>query len=204
MVAYILTWKFQKRLHLLLKITWNKLKREVVANTVSGRSGDLFLRTFIAPGTTNLDRMIVFLEALFDGWFAVFCHLTIRGGVYVYYGTLSKTSSCSKWGYKHSWYKNRLVKTRCLSHLKQLPRRFTLCLSAPLRTTRELLKRVLQHIYTGAWIVKCQKTRKHPSKSASRNSIILSKFVVSGGVEDTKKGVAPDKKYLRQPYYIIS
>ena len=87
--------------------------------------------------------------------------------------TLSKTSSCSKWGAKHSWYKNRLVKTRCLPHLKQLPRRFTLCLSAPLRTTRELLKRVRSVPTQAPELLKFSKdsNNRQQQKALPRNSL---------------------------------
>ena len=50
---------------------------------------------------------------------------------------------------------------------------------APLRATWSFLTSPYT-AYTTPWIVKCQKTLKHPTKSDSRNSIILFQFVVSG------------------------
>ena len=56
---------------------------------------------------------------------------------------------------------------------------------APLRATLRFLTSP-HHTYITPRIVKCQKTRKHPSKSASRNSIILLKLEVSGAGEGQK------------------
>ena len=55
--------------------------------------------------------------------------------------------------------------------------------------------------YTTPRIVKCQKTLKHPTKSDSRNSIILFQFVVSGTGRGHKKQGVPRMPggILRQP-----
>ena len=117
-----------------------------------------------------------------------FENLTIRGVMYAWRGTLFRNllvalSGADKQNVNslHNCLSAPFLRTSFVEAVL-----ISILFGAPLRATWRFLMSP-HHAYITPRIVKYQKTRKHPSKSDSRNSIIPFKFVVSGEGRGHKK-----------------
>ena len=136
--------------------------------------------------------MIEFLESLFVGCFSVFWHLTIHGVVYAVYGLVKKLQVALSGAPNKVEIKTASTKlVRENGALKQLWRLFTFCLSAPLRATKSLLKRVrIPHTQLRG-LLKFSKDSKYrqQQKVNHRNaSFCLLKWYLVQGVGIKNKG----------------